>query len=260
MYEKELELAQKLAVAAGAEIMKIYNTDFEVAYKKDESPLTEADLNANRVIENELTTMFPDYGFLSEESSQDLSRREKEFCWIIDPLDGTKEFIKRNDEFTVNIALSRNGRPVLGVVYVPVTEELYYAVKGKGAYYSKDGKTERINVSGRTENIVLLSSRSHRKASFEKILENNKEIIDRVIAAGSSLKGCLVARGVADVYYRYGPTGEWDTAAMEMVVLEAGGIFKDMNDEDIVYNRMNNINEIGFYILNSLDNKLVNSL
>lgn len=256
MYEKELQLAKELAVKAGFEIMKVYTTDFDVEFKEDNSPLTEADLNANAVIVEGLSKHFPNYGILSEELQDDLSRMEKDHCWIVDPLDGTKEFVKKNDEFTVNIALSYEGKSILGVVYVPVTQELYYAVEGKGAFYEVEGKAEQINVSQRVEGIVLLSSRSHRQETFTNLVDNNSNKIDSIMAVGSSLKGCLVARGVADVYYRYGPTGEWDTAAMEIIVKEAGGIMKELNNLDFKYNRENNINEIGFYILNSYENKL----
>lgn len=256
MYEKELQIAKELAVKAGYEIMKVYTTDFSVELKEDNSPLTEADLNANAVIVSGLENEFSDYAILSEELQDDLIRMDNDYCWIVDPLDGTKEFIKKNDEFTVNIALSYQGKSIIGVVYVPVTEELYYAVEGQGAYYEFDNKVERIHVSEREEAIVLLSSRSHRRETFTNLVDNNSEKIDSIMAVGSSLKGCLIARGVADVYYRYGPTGEWDTAAMEVIVKEAGGIMKELNGLDFKYNRKNNINEIGFYILNSLENKL----
>ncbi len=254
---KELNVAKDLAIRAGEAIMKIYSNSFDVEYKEDESPITIADKNANKVIVDELKRDFPDYAILSEECEDDLSRLNNDWCWIVDPLDGTKEFIKKNGEFTVNIALSHKNRLVLGVIYIPVTRELYYGAKGFGSYYKKESTPVEITVSNRTENIRMLVSRSHATDKLKDLIDNNSHRISDIKRAGSSLKGCLIAKGDAEVYYRFGPTKEWDTAAMQCIVEVAGGIVKQIDETEMTYNRENTLNHKGFYILNNIENKLI---
>lgn len=246
--------AKSAAREAGKLILEIYRSDFRVEEKADHSPVTEADLKANECILNRLQAAFPECAFLSEESKEDPSRRENPWCFIIDPLDGTKEFVKRSDEFTVNIALAHDGKPVMGVVYVPVTGELYYAVKGKGAFYEHDGKTEPIRVSDRVVDIRAAVSKSNSPANIGEILEGYG--IHHIIYAGSAIKGCLIASGKAEIYYRGGKTCEWDTAAMQCVIEEAGGILRQMDGSEMTYNRINVINDKGFYILNNEKNRI----
>ncbi|SKC49159.1 3'(2'),5'-bisphosphate nucleotidase CysQ [Maledivibacter halophilus] len=253
---KELNTSKDLAIKAGEAIMKIYNSSFDVDYKKDQSPITLADKKSNEIIVNELLKQFPNYAILSEESKDDLTRLNNDWCWIIDPLDGTKEFIKKNGEFTVNIALAYRNKVVLGVIYIPVTKELYYAAKGFGAYYKIESKLNKISVSNRTENIRVMMSRSHATEKLKSLLKANEHRISDVKSAGSSLKGCLIAKGKAEVYYRYNLTREWDTAAMQCIVEEAGGIFKQMDGTPMLYNRVNTLNDKGFYILNNLKSQL----
>jgi 3'(2'), 5'-bisphosphate nucleotidase len=250
MYETALEKAKEAAIKAGERILEIYETGFDISYKEDESPLTCADREADEIIVSYLKTYFPDYGFLSEESADDLSRLENAFCWVIDPVDGTKEFIHKTDQFTVNIALVHNKKPVVGVVYVPVTKELYYAALEQGSYYEKDHVTSINHVSTRKEDLRVLSSKYHRSKEFLDLIERNASKIKVVEGVGSSLKGCLIARGQAEAYYRFGLTSEWDTAAVQLVVEEAGGIFKQMDHTDMFYNREDTLNRKGFYILN----------
>lgn len=254
---KELNISKDLAIKAGEAIMKIYADSFDIEYKEDESPITLADRKSNEIIVNELIKQFPDYAILSEECEDDLSRLNNDWCWIIDPLDGTKEFIKKNGEFTVNIALAYKNKVVLGVIYLPVTKELYYAAKDLGAYYKIESKLEKISVSNRTENIRVMMSRSHATEKLKNLLEANKNKISDVKSAGSSLKGCLIAKGEAEVYYRYNLTKEWDTAAMQCIVEEAGGVFKQIDGTVMFYNRVNTLNDKGFYILNNLNNKFI---
>ena len=249
-----LEVSKKLAVLAGEEIMKIYQTDFSVEYKNDEMPLTLADKNANRIIVTGLKKEFPDVGVLSEESIDDPETRQKEYCFIIDPLDGTKEFIKKNDEFTVNIALSKNGEVIMGVIYLPVKEELYYAAKGQGAYFKIGETCHRICVSEKTENIKMVVSKSHMSEKEKLLLEKYADKISDMMQAGSSIKGCLVAIGKAEVYYRFGYTMEWDTAAMQAICEEAGAIFRQMDGSEMVYNRVDHLNSKGFYVINHQEN------
>ena len=146
---------------------------------------------------------------------------------------------------------------MLGVIYLPVTKELYYAAKGLGAHYEIESNSTRITVSERTENIRVMMSRSHATDKLKKLIDGNSHKISEVKKAGSSLKGCLIAKGQADVYYRFSPTKEWDTAAMQCIVETAGGIFKQIDGTDMVYNRANTLNDKGFYILNKLENELV---
>jgi len=249
-----LENVKELTREAGRIILEIYKKDFSVDFKEDSSPITEADRKSNDYIVENLKRKYPECAILAEESKNDPKRLENDWCFIVDPLDGTKEFVKKNGEFTVNIALCHKGKPVLGVIGIPVTGELYYAVKGKGAYYENDGHIEKIHVSSRTEDIRLMMSRSHKSDKLMQLIEKNG--IKNVVSAGSALKGCLIARGEAEVYYRFGPTMEWDTAAMQCIVEEAGGIFRQMDDSEMTYNRENNLNEKGFYILNHPSNKL----
>lgn len=257
-YLRELEVAKEAAVLAGHAIMKIYDTeDFGVEMKGDNSPLTKADKESNRIIVELLRQHFPEHAILSEEEKDSKERLENDLCFVVDPLDGTKEFIKRNGQFTVNIALSYQHRSVMGVIYVPVTEELYYAAEGYGSYLEKDGVVTKLQVSKEKKekselNVVM--SNSHGCPEMEELLE--KYQLKNFIKVGSSLKGCMVARGDADVYYRHNPTMEWDTAAMQCIVEEAGAIFRQMDDTPMLYNRENSLNDKGFYIINDPANKL----
>ena len=240
MGNKELlELAIVAAIEGGNEIMDVYNGSFEVFIKEDNSPLTIADQRANMVIENKLhKTNIP---VLSEEGKS-ISYEERkiwERLWIVDPLDGTKEFVKRNGEFTVNIALIEEGIPVLGVIYVPVKEILYYA-SDEGAYKKTGTKVEKLPLKIKKKNYVAVGSRSHKSKEtelfFKKLKEDHGEI--DVVSMGSSLKICLVAEGVADIYPRFAPTMEWDTAAGQAIVKYAGKKLIDHSTKkEMVYNR-----------------------
>ncbi|NMA49028.1 MAG: 3'(2'),5'-bisphosphate nucleotidase CysQ [Tissierellia bacterium] len=253
--ERELYEAKNVAGKAGEAILKIYNSNnYEIEYKSDESPLTLADSTSNQIITEILLKEFPEYAMLTEESMDEKSRLQNDWCWIIDPLDGTKEFIKKNDEFTVNVALAYKGKPVLGVIYVPVTGILYYASKSKGAYKEENKQITKINVTRKTDDLIWVGSKSHASEKEQELIEANRGIISKIISAGSSLKGTMVAEGKADVYYRFGYTCEWDTCAMQCIVEEAGGIFKQRDHTEMTYNRENNLNEKGFYIVNRSEN------
>ena len=258
MYLKELETAKRAAVLAGKVIMEVYESgDFGIEAKADDSPLTLADKAANRIIVDILKKEFPSYAILSEEEQDDLSRLDNDLCFVVDPLDGTKEFIKRNGQFTVNIALCYKHRVVMGVIYVPVTGEMYFAAQGHGSFVEADGKMTRINASTEQKEkseLSMVMSNSHGAAENDVLIE--KYGITNYVKVGSSLKGCMIARGVADVYYRYGPTMEWDTAAMQCIVEEAGGLLMQMDDTEMLYNREDSLNSKGFYILNRIENKL----
>lgn len=254
--QKVLEVLKDLAVCAGQVIMNIYETDFAVDYKEDSSPLTMADKQANALIVEGLAKHFPEAAILSEEVKDDKSRREKDYCFIVDPLDGTKEFVKRNGQFTVNIALVYRQRPIVGVIYVPVTKDLYYATKDEGSF-KQDGTTGEISplkVSHKTSSIIWVGSKSHSTEKEANLIEAHKEQITETISAGSSLKGCLVAEQKADVYYRFGLTCEWDTAAMHCIAETAGAVIRQMDNTELLYNREDTLNAKGFYIVNCQDN------
>lgn len=253
---KVLEVMKQLAVDAGKVIMEIYQTDFEVDYKEDESPLTQADRQANAVIVEGLAKAFPEYAILSEEVKDDKVRRQNPYCFIVDPLDGTKEFVKRNGQFTVNIALAYEQHPVVGVIYVPVTRDLYYASTESGAYKTsgETGQTRKLEVSDKRTDLIWVGSKSHSSEKETNLIEAHKEVIGEIISAGSSLKGCMVAEGKADIYYRFGLTCEWDTAAMQCIAEQAGAVFRQMDGSEMLYNRDNTLNEKGFFIVNRTEN------
>ncbi len=239
-----LEAVREIAHAAGRRILDVYEREFKVEHKEDHSPLTEADRAAHEIIVAQLQALTPDIPVLSEESvAIDYATRAgwKRF-WLVDPLDGTKEFINRNGEFTVNIALIEGNRPVLGVVYVPVPALTYYACAGQGAYKQKgECAVQPIRVrrfdGGKP---IVVASRSHAGKETEAFLKNLGE--HDIVSMGSALKLCLVAEGAADVYPRLGPTMEWDTAAAQCVVEAAGGRVTDLNRQALVYNKSSLLN------------------
>jgi adenylylsulfate kinase len=208
-FERILQVSIDAAVKAGQAIMEIYKKDFEIEYKADQSPLTEADKASNEIIFNALTEDFPSYSVLTEEMADNKSRLDNNLCFIVDPLDGTKEFIKKNGEFTVNIALSYKGKSITGVIYVPAQNKLYYAALDRCAYCCDVDESNAnvalydpahcIHVSERTENLIVMESRSHGDTRLAELIEAHKEKIANTINSGSSLKGCLIAEGKADI-------------------------------------------------------------
>lgn len=320
---KGAEVVEKEAGQAGEAARQAIHLE----YKEGKMPLTAADKASNAVIVEDLKRYFPECAVLSEEEKDDRSRLDNPYCFVVDPLDGTKEFIKRNGQFTVNIALSENHTSVLGVIYVPVSGELYYAAKGMGARLvtldagklqkmyegeicgEKDteeavsekagpsdaageksgkgtvsgkerplGETEErkgnirrieraieeelnrltpaeLHVSGRKKDLRVVMSSSHGCEEMDRLLE--KYNLTNFVKMGSSLKGCVIAKGEAEIYYRHNPTMEWDTAAMQCIVEEAGAIFRQMDDTKMCYNREDSLNAKGFYIINCEENKLV---
>ena len=250
-YSVEIGPLLDVARRAGAKIMEIYARDFEIDYKADESPLTEADKAGNEVIMEFLQTEHAGTPVISEENKQlDYSeRRDWTQFWLVDPLDGTKEFIKKNGEFTVNIALVENGVPVIGVVYRPVTDTMYLGVVGEGAWRI-EGAAEPVKIEGgphysEKDKITVVASRSHLTAEVEAFVEELRAAGKTVefLSAGSSLKLCLVAEGNADVYPRFGPTMEWDTGAAHAVATAAGRKVLDAGTrEDLAYNKENLLN------------------
>ena len=234
-----------IARLAGNEILDIYQRDFDIQLKSDASPLTEADLAAHKIIVTGLTTLTPQIPILSEEEkSIDFAQRKGwERFWLVDPLDGTKEFIKRNGEFTVNIALIENGFPVLGIIYAPVLDKLYIGdVTHKKAYMvDKSGATTPLIVNAKQTARIAVGSRSH--SSEEEVELLKKYNVVETISIGSSLKFCMVAEGKADIYYRHGPTMEWDTGAGQAIAEAAGGTVTNMKSgERFSYNKESLLN------------------
>jgi len=250
-----LGLFAELAADAGEKILEIYHDDFSVEYKHDNTPVTMADRLSNEIILRGLKKEYPGIPVLAEESADDPSRLLKEYCFIVDPLDGTKEFVSRNDEFTVNIALARNGVPVAGLIYVPVLGEFYYASENRGAFWHRGKEKEKpLRVSSRIGDIRLAVSRHHRTRELDMLIKKNR--IRNIVVIGSAYKACLLARGDVEAYYRFGKTMEWDTAAMQVIVIEAGGIFMDMDGKPFVYNKPDPENPTGFYLVNRPENML----
>ena len=253
--EELIEPIAALAVQAGNAILEVYATDFDVQSKSDKSPLTQADLASNDCIVAGLAELTPDIPIISEESGlpEFDERRQWDCYWLIDPLDGTKEFVNRNGEFTVNIALIDKHRPVFGVVHVPVQAKTYIGCEGFGAEL-RDGNlpAQAIHVATKSASPVrVVGSRSHRGASLDAYLENLGE--NDMIPMGSSLKFCVVAEGGADLYPRLGPTSEWDTAAAQAVVEQAGGSVVTLDGKPMKYNAKPDILNPSFFVIGATD-------
>jgi len=241
--ERLREAVIAIAREAATRILAVYDSEFAVQHKDDNSPLTAADLAAHRCIVEALERLTPDIPVLSEESAEDvpgLVRREWQRLWLVDPLDGTREFVKRNGEFTVNIALIDDGVPVLGVIQAPVTGELWHAQRGVGAF-RRDGEVD-VPLHSRRPALAPLrvaASRSHRDARTDGFISRMGEV--EPVGLGSSLKFCRLADGSLDVYPRFGPTSEWDTAAGQCVLEAAGGIVVDPKGRPLRYNQRDTV-------------------
>ncbi len=244
-----LEQVASIAVLAGQKIMDIYkNCDLTVEYKQDGSPLTVADLQSHKLIQNALQDLTPHIPILSEESSPEIHRQRINWStlWLVDPLDGTKGFVKRNGEFTVNIALIENSKSTLGVVYAPARDLLQYAAQGIGAFCVDEGaKVRPIRTRQLTdESLVVVASRSQQDANLQRFLLKLEPHYPEVVSypMSSSLKFCLLADGVADIYPRFGPTSEWDTAAAQCVLEVAGGKIQNAEGKALEYNKPDILN------------------
>ena len=254
-YGKLIDPIVALATEAGDRILEVYATDFDVQSKADESPLTQADLASHEVIAAGLAKLTPDTPIISEEEGlPPFSERGRwDSYWLIDPLDGTKEFVNRNGEFTVNIALIEDHRPVMGVVHVPVLQKTYIGCEGHGAEVrDNDGTVSEIQVSAAARKPArVVGSRSHRGASLDAYLDNLGDY--DLVPMGSSLKFCVVADGAADVYPRLGPTSEWDTAAAQAVVEQAGGSVVKLDGTPLSYNAKEDILNPWFMVIGAAD-------
>ena len=250
LFQQYLLEVSNLAISAGNEIMKHYKKNNEVMIKEDQSPLTNADLDSNNIICSGLSKIDSSIPIISEESFVDWKiRKEWNKYWLIDPLDGTKEFINKNGEFTVNIALIENNKPILGIIFVPVQSVLYFASQKNGAFKlqcsniinSLNGSNKiQVNKKKRTDHLLIVGSRSHSNEDFNNWVNENIERYE-LVKKGSSLKFCNIADGALDLYPRFGPTSEWDIAAGHIILTEAGGRICSIDNEEIVYNKKENI-------------------
>jgi 3'(2'), 5'-bisphosphate nucleotidase len=242
-----VEPVLQLARAAGEAILAVYRGAFDVELKGDRSPLTEADLAAHRLLVRGLSQLRPSLPVLSEESAAQVPASERlawRSYWLVDPLDGTREFIKRNDEFTVNIALVEDHRPVFGVVYAPALDELAWAWRGRGAWLERGGERVPLHTRAAPAVPVVCISRSHADAGTLALLDAIGG--HATLPAGSALKFIRLAQGAADLYPRLGPTSEWDTAAGQCVLEEAGGRLVDFAGTPFRYNRGDSLLNPGF--------------
>ena len=240
-----------ISIKAGKKILEYYNNNNNKIFtKNDQSPLTKADLASNKIIIESLRGLDDTIPLLSEETLVDWNKRKEwNTYWLIDPLDGTKEFINKNGEFTVNIALIKNNKPVLGVIFAPVLSTLHYASKNYGSYklhcssildsLNMSSKIE-TNVKNKSDHLLVIGSRSHSNEDFDKWVKDNVQDFE-IIKKGSSLKFCHIADGNADLYPRFGPTSEWDIAAGHIILNEAGGSLNTIDNKEIVYNTKENI-------------------
>jgi len=239
-----IEDIKAIALKVGDAIMEIHKKDFSITYKYDKLPLSEADLKVNEIICSSLQTLYPNIPVMSEENKQTEyeTRKKWDYYWCIDPIDGTKEFIKKNDEFTVNIALIYKNKPVLGVVYAPAIDEMYSAKEGEGAFKNNQKLPLKVNNYPKKE-LHVVASKSHlsdETQAFIDVLETQKVM---QVSKGSSLKLCMVATGEADIYPRLALTMKWDTAAADAVVREAGKMtYIYENKKPLVYNKENLLN------------------
>lgn len=244
MHDALIEITQ----AAGSAILDVYDGAFEVDTKADDSPLTEADRRAHRIIVDALRTLTPDLPIISEESEPPPfhERRRWQRYWLVDPLDGTKEFVKRNGAFTVNIALIDGGAPTLGVVGVPVQAKIYVGdCAGREAWrLDERGRTPLRARAMRGGTVAVVASKSHRTPRLERYLQGLEDSFERVerVHLGSSLKLCVLAEGGADFYPRLGPTSEWDIAAGHAVLAAAGGTVTQMDGSPMRYNKESLLN------------------
>ncbi len=251
-----LDKVVAIAKVAGKKILEHYESELTVTSKADDTPLTEADLAANRIIIEQLKSLSPELPILTEESCgiPFAERTEWNTYWLVDPLDGTREFIKHSGEFSVNIALIENGVSVLGVVHAPVLDVTYWARRDSGAWkQTGDAEPESISVRKAPKNCVTVarSSAPLNGGLLTRFLDKLGEY--KVVSMGGALKSCLVAEGSADVYAKLGPTGEWDTGAAQCIVEEAGGHITDTNMRELRYNTKDSLLNPHFFVFGAGD-------
>lgn len=259
MWEKELQEAIKASLLAKEKILEIYHQKFDVEIKEDDSPVTIADKTADKIIREYLHKVFPTHAFLTEESEDNLDRLDNDFVWIVDPVDGTKDFVARDDQFTTNIALCYKHKIVVGVVTAPALDEMYFASAGNGSFFQKGQQNPlKIHVNDKIDDLTVLTSVFHFNEKEQALIDKHNDKIKHVMKRGSSLKPCAIAHGLAEITYRISPnTKEWDTAACQIVVEEAGGLFVEPDGSPITYNRKDVYNRKGYIVVNRKENILL---
>ena len=258
-WEKELKSAIEAGLLAKEKIMEIYHQKFDIETKEDDSPVTIADKTADKIIREYLNKTFPTHAFLTEESEDNDARLSNDLVWIVDPVDGTKDFIAKDDQFTTNIALAYKHKVVVGVVIAPARDEIYFASENNGAFYQKLGeKPVKIHANDKLDDLTFLTSVFHFTKGEQELIDRHSDKIKHVMKLGSSLKPCAIAHGLAEITFRSSPnTKEWDTAASQIIVEEAGGLFVEPNGNPIRYNRKDVYNRNGYIVVNRKENILL---
>lgn len=247
-YQEELKVVLQILSNASKIVMDIYHGDFAIQYKKDQSEVTTADIASEEIIKKGLLHSFPNYAILSEETYDTKERLNNDYCWIVDPLDGTKDFVNKTNNFSINIALSYQNEIVLGAISVPFYQKVYYALKNQGSYKLEKNHLQKIHVSDKKDHLTMLTSQFFFK---EKNKYDQHPSIEKMIALGSSYKACLIAEGKAEICVKEDPhSKEWDTAPSEIIIAEAGGIMGNIYGQKIYYNKKDVYNHQGFIIAN----------
>ncbi len=246
---------QEAIIEAGKEIMRLYeNKEYKVDIKKDDSPVTTADFNSNRIIHSKLD-IFSDIAFLSEEDIDDKKRLNSEYVFILDPLDGTSDFVNRDGSFSVNLALVYKGDPIISFIGLPALNSYCYAIKDKGCYEVNENKIRRLYCSKKRDDLILVESMTHTSSKEKEVYDKNRSRIKDIIKAGASTKAYYIASQKADVSIRYtSMTKEWDTCACDLIVKEAGGYFVDTNLKSFKYNKEDVYNHDGYCMFNIKEN------
>lgn len=258
MYERQLKDALDVIKIVHPIILNIYQSDFAVEIKEDKSPVTLADQVTDEKIRHYLGQLYPEYAFLTEESEDDANRFNKDYVWIVDPIDGTKDFVGRDGEFTVNIALAYKSEIVVGVIHAPVSNVTYYASKNNGAFKLVNDQVIPIKVNQKIEDLIVVTSRYHLRPKEIETMEKHRDKISKRITVGASLKACLIAEGQAELSYRFSQgTKEWDIAPAQIIVEEAGGLLVKPDGSRYSYNRKDVYNREGYIIANRKENILL---
>lgn len=249
-YADELDLLIRLGQKASAKILEIYAHGFNVEIKSDNSPVTDADKASDEIIKNGIKKAFPEYGLLTEEDKDDKARLSKDKVFIIDPLDGTSDFVKKDGQFAINLALADKHIPVVGVIVIPLQKAIYFACKGKGAYVKEEGRMiQKIHTSYKNSSLRMLVSACHVSPLLNDVLAKHKDQLSSVTGMGSALKACLISRGDDELAVSLGMgTKEWDTCAPQILIQEAGGQYCDVHGRIMKYNRDDVYNRDGYII------------
>ena len=255
MYKKEFDFVLNLLKEVRPLILSGYNHEFDVEIKEDGSPVTNIDKAVDSFLRNALKEAFPNYSLLTEETLDDKSRLDNDYVWIIDPIDGTREFVAHQYEFVTNIALVYKHEVVLSFILEPLSFEIYYAIKGEGAYLYKDGVTKRIHVSNRTKDLIALQSPYYQTGEEIDYLKSRSDTVKEIAFRGAAYKACLIASGEADICIRFKcKAKEWDTAAPQLIVEEAGGCYLSGDGSRLTYNNEDVRIKNGYIILNKKEN------